>query len=154
MKQFNLQEYLKNPSQKVALRSGSDVRIICTDKKGEFPIVALVEDDDDEGEFTICYRKTGRFLIERESPNDLIFATEKKSKFDPKTLKPFDKVLVKDDDTCNWRTDFYSNKGKSKKFPYMCVGVTCKYCIPYNNNTKHLVGTNDEAPEYYRYWEK
>ena len=74
MKDFNLQEYLKNPSQKVTLRSGSDVRIICTDKKGEFPIVALVEDDDDEGEFTICYRKTGRFLIERESPNDLVFA--------------------------------------------------------------------------------
>lgn len=74
MKEFNLTEYLKDPSQKVALRSGSDVRIICTDKKGEFPIVALVEDDDDEGEFTICYRKTGRFHIERESPNDLVFA--------------------------------------------------------------------------------
>lgn len=78
MKEFNLQEYLKNPSQKVVLRSGSDVRIICTDKKGEFPIVALVEDDDDEGEFTICYRKTGRFLIERESPNDLVFAPIKR----------------------------------------------------------------------------
>lgn len=77
MKEFNLQEYLKNPSQKVALRSGSDVRIICTDKKGEFPIVALVEDDD-EGEFTICYRKTGRFHIERESPNDLVFVPIKK----------------------------------------------------------------------------
>ena len=77
MKEFDLNEYLKNPSQKVALRSGSDVRIICTDKKGEFPIVALVEDDDDEGEFTICYRKTGRFLIERESPNDLVFAPTK-----------------------------------------------------------------------------
>ena len=76
MKEFDLNEYLKNPSQKVALRSGSDVRIICTDKKGEFPIVALV-DDDDEGEFTICYRKTGRFLIERESPNDLVFAPTK-----------------------------------------------------------------------------
>ena len=76
MKEFNLQEYLKNPSQKVALRSGSDGRIIGTDKKGEYPIGALVEDDD-EGEFTICYRKTGRFLIERESPNDLVFAPTK-----------------------------------------------------------------------------
>ena len=82
------------------------------------------------------------------------YKQEKKNvKFNPHTLKPFDKVLVKDDDTCNWRTDFYSNKGKSKKFPYMCVGATCKYCIPYNNNTKHLVGTSDEAPKYYRYWE-
>lgn len=78
MKPFNLDEYLKNPSRKVIIRSGSDVRIICTDKKGEFPIVALVEDDDNEGEFTICYRKTGRFLIERESPNDLVFAPIKR----------------------------------------------------------------------------
>ena len=76
MKQFDLKEFEKNPSRKVLLRSGSDVRIICTDKKGEFPIVALVEDDE-EGEFVICYRKTGRFLIERESPNDLVFAPTK-----------------------------------------------------------------------------
>ena len=27
------------------------------------------------------------------------------------------------------------------------------YCIPYNDDTKHLVGTEEEAPEYYRYWE-
>ena len=26
------------------------------------------------------------------------------------------------------------------------------YCIPYNDDTKHLVGTTEEAPEYYRYW--
>ena len=82
------------------------------------------------------------------------YKQEKKNvKFNPHTLKPFDKVLVKDDDTCNWRADFYSNKGKSKKFPYMCVGATCKYCIPYNDDTKHLVGTSNEAPKYYRYWE-
>ena len=77
MKEFNLEEYLKNPSQKVALRSGSYVRIICTDKKGEYPIVALVEDDY-EVEFIIGYRKTGHFLIEGESPNDLVFASTKK----------------------------------------------------------------------------
>ena len=25
--------------------------------------------------------------------------------------------------------------------------------IPYNDDTKNLVGTNEEAPEFYRYWE-
>ena len=25
--------------------------------------------------------------------------------------------------------------------------------IPYNDETKHLVGTTDEAPEFYKYWE-
>ena len=27
-------------------------------------------------------------------------------------------------------------------------------CIPYNNDTKHLVGTTEEAPEHYRYWDE
>lgn len=26
------------------------------------------------------------------------------------------------------------------------------YCIPYNEETNHLVGTREEAPEFYRYW--
>lgn len=34
-----------------------------------------------------------------------------------------------------------------------CCGAYYKYCVPYNDETKHLVGTKDEAPEYYRYWE-
>ena len=42
MKQFNLEEYLQNPSRKVVTRNGSKVRTICTDKKGDSPIVALI----------------------------------------------------------------------------------------------------------------
>ena len=153
MKEFNLEEFKKNPSQKVLLRSGSDVRIICTDKKGEFPIVALV-DDDEVGEFVICYRKTGRFLIERESPNDLVFATEKKDKFDPCTLKPFDKVLARDNINEQWCCSFFSHIEANDSYPYICFGLSFKQCIPYNDETKHLVGTKNEAPEYYRYWEE
>ena len=52
MKQFNLEEYLKNPSRKVVTRDGRNVRIICTDKRGtNFPIVALVECED---ELALC----------------------------------------------------------------------------------------------------
>ena len=36
---------------------------------------------------------------------------------------------------------------------YFVYNDTYKFCIPYNNDTKHLIGTTDEAPEYYRYWE-
>lgn len=36
---------------------------------------------------------------------------------------------------------------------YVTTGSSYKYCIPYNNKTKHFVGTTDEAPKYYRYWE-
>ena len=38
-------------------------------------------------------------------------------------------------------------------YRYSCISDYYKYCIPYNDDTKHLVGTKDEAPEYYRYWE-
>lgn len=77
----------------------------------------------------------------------------KKEKFDPKTLQPYDKVLVRCFGSHIWKVDFYSHKGKGKELPYICIGNTYKCCIPYNDYTKHLVGTTDEAPEYYRYWE-
>lgn len=75
------------------------------------------------------------------------------NKFDPKTLKPYEKVLVKNYLDDMWKVDLYSHKDVSKIYLYRCVGNPYKYCIPYNDNTKHFVGTTDEAPEYYRYWE-
>ena len=77
----------------------------------------------------------------------------KKEKFDPKTLKPFDKVLVRCFGTHIWKVDFYSHKGEGKELSYVCVGNIYKCCIPYNDDTKHLVGTTNEAPEFYKYWE-
>ena len=77
----------------------------------------------------------------------------KKPKFDPKTLKPFDKVLVRDSDGCRWRCAFYSHTRENKEYKYMTMHLGYKRCIPYNDNTKHLVDTADEAPEFYRYWE-
>ena len=78
----------------------------------------------------------------------------KKHKFDPKTLQPFDKVLVKYLKEDYWSCDLFSNITKDGKiYPYLCVSGVYKYCIPYNDDTKHLVATNKEAPEFYRYWE-
>lgn len=78
----------------------------------------------------------------------------KKEKFDPQTLQAFDRVLVRDDEDQQWCCNFFSHiiKGYTS-FPYLCVRSSFKYCIPYNEDTKHLVGTTEEAPEYYRYWE-
>ena len=75
------------------------------------------------------------------------------NRFDPKTLKPFDKVLGKDfDGVSYWTCNLFSHYNKIKNLCY-CVGDTFSVCIPYNDDTKHLVGTTDEAPEYYKYWE-
>ena len=78
----------------------------------------------------------------------------KKEKFDPKTLKPFDKILVRDEEYQLWRCNFFSYIHKGITYPYVATNLGYIFCIPYNEETKHLIGTNDEAPEYYRYWEE
>ena len=78
----------------------------------------------------------------------------KKERFDPKTLKPFDRVLVADSMFKYWRCLFFSHIIENEDtYPYVCGYDSYKYCIPYNDDTKHLVGTTEEAPEFYRYWE-
>lgn len=82
-------------------------------------------------------------------------AHDKKQRFDPKTLQPYMKVLVRDSNVGYWRAAFYSHKKGDKEglYTYATSDNAYIYCIPYNDDTKHLVGTDDEAPEYYRYWE-
>ena len=76
----------------------------------------------------------------------------KQSKFDPKTLQPFDKVLVRDSDVVDWKVQLFSHIIEDEEYyPYVCINESYKYCIPYNDDTKHLVGTTYEAPEFYRY---
>lgn len=80
----------------------------------------------------------------------------KKEKFDPKTLKPFDKVLarVSDESYTTWYADFVAEPAHAKNETPLILGVKeANMVIPYNDDTKHLVGTNEEAPDYYRYWE-
>ena len=78
----------------------------------------------------------------------------KKERFDPKTLHPFDKVLARSHDSHKWTCDLFSDIiDGSECIMYHCIISYYKYCIPYNDDTKHLIGTTDEAPEYYRYWE-
>ena len=77
----------------------------------------------------------------------------KKTKFNPQTLKPFDRVLVRNDRE-DWSCVLFSHIAKDEEtYPYVCGYDWFTYCIPYNDDTKHLVGTTKEAPEYYRYWE-
>lgn len=78
----------------------------------------------------------------------------KKEVFDSKTLKPFDKVLVRDYSDDVWNCSILSHTQQKGSYNYACInGANWKYCIPYNDDTKHLAGTTEEAPDYYRYWE-
>lgn len=78
----------------------------------------------------------------------------KKDKFDPNTFQPFDRVIVRDVIGQNWECGIFSHIEERDDYKFMCTGSCYCFCIPYNEHTKHLVGTTDEAPEYYRYWEE
>ena len=80
----------------------------------------------------------------------------KKPKFDPKTFQPFDKVLVKKGDKSYnvWFPDFISLPPSDVDETILCMTTDDVFmAIPYNEETKHIAGTNEEAPEFYRYWE-
>lgn len=76
MKEFDLTEYLKNPSQRVVTRDGREVRIICTDHKGSQPIIALVTINGKEDIRT--FYPNGRWSNTNEWNFDLFFAPIKR----------------------------------------------------------------------------
>ena len=77
MKPFNLEEYLANPSKKVVTRDGRKIRIICTDAKTSYPIIALVESTDGTTEQLLSFIKNGKYFDNRSNAEDLFFAPEK-----------------------------------------------------------------------------
>ena len=157
MEQFSLEKYLANPSRKVVTRDGKNVRIVCTDRNiNNFPIVTLIQLYNDSDEEVFTYTKDGKWRVDESTRHDLFFAPEKdkEQRFNPKTLKPFDKVLGRDYCGGRWKCGLFSHNMDESIFPYVCIGNSFIYCIPYNDDTKHLAGTNENAPEYYRYWEE
>ena len=127
---------------------------------GDFPIVVELSDSSD-----VDFTKDGKLysdydgecaLLPSKNQRDWSKFTApwyKKEKFDPKTLKAFDRVLVRNFKTIKWRCEHFSHFDGGNYNP--CIASCCSYtfCIPYNDDTKQLVGTTEEAPEYYRYWE-
>ena len=73
MKQFNIDEYLKNPNKKVITRDGRNVKIHCTNYCANQPIIAEVEGAD----YSTSFLSNGRFFSFEENRNDLFFAPEK-----------------------------------------------------------------------------
>lgn len=79
MRQFNLEEYVKNPARPIVTRDGRAARVLCTDRISDtWPVVALVRDE--EGEAVRTFHENGECYLIDESPDpcDLFFAPEKK----------------------------------------------------------------------------
>ena len=131
----------------------------------EYPIVTCSKN----GNRILSFTKDGLFFSEGEcimlfpskNQRDWSKFKIKKVKFNPKTLQPFDKVLVRNCDADKWKCAHFSYMEPSFKGTIYVTSMLFRdrilyndNCIPYNDDTKHLVGTTDEAPEFYRYWEE
>ena len=68
---------------------------------------------------------------------------EKQHRLVKQEFKPFDKVLIRDEDNQTWRVCLFSHYRKDLSCPYVCVGCSAyKQCIPYEGN-EYLLGTTD-----------
>ena len=78
MEQFSLEKYLANPARKLVTGDGRKVKILCTNRKSPYPIVALVENHDSDNESVYSYREDGLYsLFSLSEENNLFFAPEK-----------------------------------------------------------------------------
>lgn len=126
----------------------------------EYPIIMS------QGTKTIPITKEGKYILyydgectlfpskdQRDwSKFERFWDKSKVERFDPKTLQPFDKVLGRDTNDNCWIALFFGHIGKGSHRA-VCGYFSWTQCIPYNEETKHLVGTRDDCPEYYKWWE-
>jgi hypothetical protein len=108
----------------------------------------------------VCY--TDCFVKASDEERAVFIANAEKyynGKYNPDTLqvepvkstcsfKPFDKVLVRDEEEDLWYANFFSHYNEDEKcYPYSCIDTHYRYCIPYNEHTAHLLGTSDPYTE-------
>ena len=122
-------------------------------KSNPFGIISFTK-----GGYYMKYTPDGECLLfpskEMRDWSKFIAPWNKKEKFDPMTLQPFDRVIARSTLNSKWRCTFFSHLIDDERCILKCITSDYSYpfCIPYNDETKHLAGTTEEAPEYYRYW--
>ena len=116
----------------------------------------------------ICYAKDGNYnsayngectLFPSKDQRDWskferFWDKPKRERFDPKTLHPFDKILVRDIDDRYWTCSLFSHIINGFSYPVYCSSGFFRFGIPYNEETKHLVGTTEDCPKFYKWWEE
>ena len=162
---LNLVEILKDCPKGTKLYSTTygDVELIRVNQNDDvdyYPIEIKLSDDSISSVTTdgrLCEYYNGEcVLFPSKEQRDWSKFNVKKHRFDPKTFQPFDKVLVKrgDESYYVWFPDFVSLPPNDVDKTVFCMNTDdVVMAIPYNEETKHLVDTNEEAPEFYRYWE-
>lgn len=133
--------------------------------KPQFKVGDKVRHKDDKTVITITGIKDDYYFIQFYNSNKNDYQNEKVSfkdqdkyelvpnKFDITTLKPFDKVLVRDTYRQTWIADFFSHIVKEPfgGYKFACIGHHWCQCIPYEGN-EHLLGTTNDCDEYFKTW--
>lgn len=92
-------------------------------------------------------------LFESLAKENKVWDAEKKQIVNSKPkkceFKPFDKVLCRNSKDDTWEADFFARLTRKEidyiqSGKYLCVGGLWMHCIPYNEQTAHLLGTTDE----------
>ena len=107
----------------------------------------LVKEEFEDGDIIISHGQVINFIIP-------CWNAETKQVEDIKSkciFKPFDKVLVRDFNIDKWFATSFSDATINGKYR-ICDNCYYDQCIPYNDETKHLIGTTDDAPEKYKTW--
>lgn len=152
---INIAEKLKNVPAGTKLYSlvHGEVSLIGVEEKLKYPIkVATNHHPHYIVTFTnygSVYTNKGECILFPSKENRNWNVSNVKSKFDIKQLRHFDRVLVREKNTEFWHTDLFSNNSITA---FICVGGKWKQCIPYNNETAHLVGTTKDCLDFYKTW--
>lgn len=124
----------------------------------EFNTTINLYGDGNTGEEKVCDTLLFRKATEEEC-KQFVKKAERilNGKYNPETLqvepvkpkcpfKPFDKVLVRDNDEGEWYANYFSHYKENNDCPYVCIDNSYIYCIPYEGN-EHLLGTSEAYTE-------
>ena len=131
----------ENPSYPITIKTSFETSFRRLTKQGKYFVTV--------GECIIFPSKDQRDWTKFER----FWDKPKVERFNPKTFQPFDKILTRDGPKEPWRIEFFSCKKDESRLIKGLIGYW-DYAIPCNDETKHLVGTTDDCPDYYKWWEK
>ena len=153
---INVAKLLKDAPKGMKLYSPlfGEVTFVRIDDQSGYPID--VTDGNGNGK---SFTKFGVYFAHHPDAECLLFPSKdcrtwegrkaSKPHYDIINFKPFDKVLVRDCNSLKWTADLFSYIDDG----FVCTGgIACRQCIPYNDDTKHLLGTTDMCDEQYINW--
>ena len=148
----------------VVIKNGGGMAVVfdgwANDAYTEFNTTVNLYCDNNTGEEEVCDTLLFRKATEEER-KQFVKKAERilNGKYNPETLqvetvkpecpfKSFDKVLIRDSKKQIWIANYFSlYYEEDKDYPYVCMGGSYRYCIPYNEHTAHLLGTADPYAE-------